>query len=189
MTQRPNDGRTSQRTSLFAAAILESGAIRFPIRIRNISSTGALLQGDALPRAGTFVRLIRGGLTASGDIRWTQGGKAGLSFTDPVEVEAWLRSCASKAHQQGVDAMVTAIRSGVRGPGPAGEHQGSAASGDSLASPGDLGEIRRAIAAIAERLAADPAVLERHGGDIQQLDGIVSILTSLTQEPPAPGVR
>jgi hypothetical protein len=32
-------------------------------------------------------------------------------------------------------------------------------------------------------------VLERHGGDIQQLDGIVSILTSLTQEPPAPGVR
>jgi hypothetical protein len=32
-------------------------------------------------------------------------------------------------------------------------------------------------------------VLERHGGDIQQLDGIVSLLASLTRDPPAPGVR
>jgi hypothetical protein len=183
MTQRPNDGRTSQRTSLFAAAILESGALRFPIRIRNISSTGALLQGDALPRAGTFVRLIRGGLTASGAVRWNQGGKAGLSFTDPIEVEDWLRSCASKAHQQGVDAIVAAIKSGVVS---AGHDAGRPQSGNIFSSPEELDHIQRAIAAIAGRLAADPAVLEHHAGDIQQLDGIASKLASLPRKPPEP---
>jgi hypothetical protein len=180
MTHRINEGRTSPRTSLFAAAILESGHTRFPVRIRNISSSGALLQGDTLPRAGTIVRMVRGSLAASGAIRWCRDGRAGLSFTDAIQVEDWLRSCASKAHQQGVDAIVTAVKSGAQFAMP----DSGKPPFQKNAPPSGLLDVQKIVAAVAERLAADPAMLERHAGEIQQLDFAASIIASLMERSP-----
>jgi hypothetical protein len=185
MTDRSPDSRTDRRTSLFAAAILDAGASRFTVRIRNISPSGALIQGDALPPAGTSVMIVRGSLAASGSVRWSRDGRAGLAFTDAIRVEDWLSSCAPKTHQHGVDLIVAAIRTGVR----------PAASGAEMPKPGKtipepvsstagLVAIQQIIAGIAGRLAADPAVLERHSGDIQQLDAVASILESLWRRPP-----
>jgi hypothetical protein len=185
MTDESEESRTSPRTSLFAAAILDAGASRFTVRIRNISPSGALIQGNELPPAGAFVQLARGGLAASGEIRWTHDGKAGLSFTDDIRVEDWLQSCASKAHQHGVDEIVSAIRTGVQ---PAASGGGKPQPGKTItepvSSPGGLLDIQQIVADVADRLAADPAVLERHAGDIQQLDVAASMLASLRRRPP-----
>jgi hypothetical protein len=185
MTERHKEGRTSPRTSLFAAAVLDSGATRFPVRIRNISPAGALVQGNALPLVGSFVELVRGQLRASGDIRWSQNGKAGVSFTDAIAVEEWIRSCVSKAHQHGVDEIVATIRTGLASTGPGGTKLGPGQlTAMPVQAPGGILDIRHIVTDVAERLAADPAIVERHAAAIQQLDVVAAMLASIARMPP-----
>jgi hypothetical protein len=185
MTDKREESRTNPRTSLFAAAILDAGPTRFPVRIRNISSSGALVQGNELPPAGTAVLIVRGNLAASAEIRWVRDGKAGLSFTDVICVGDWLKSCASKAHQHSVDALVAAIRTGTSPAAPGGGEPQPTRTMDELAPPsGGLLDIQQIVTDVAERLAADPDILERHARDIQQLDLVASMLASLARRAP-----
>lgn len=155
-----------------------------PVRIRNISPSGALIQGDELPPAGTGIRLIRGSLVAAGDVRWVRAGKAGLSFTDGIRVTEWLASCAQKTHQHGVDEIVAAVRTGTV---PKAQRSAETAPAETIGAPldacEDLLRVQEMVTDVAERLAADPAVLEKHAGDIQRLDAAVAIVASLRKTP------
>jgi hypothetical protein len=105
-----NDGRRDQRSHLFVAATLYSDAGSAPVRIRNMSQSGALIEATAVPDPGTAVVLRRGSLQAAGHIAWKVEGKAGIAFLTKLNIADWL-SRQGRAHQEQVDEIVSDVRS------------------------------------------------------------------------------
>lgn len=83
-------GRGEDRTHLFLDAILVSASSSLPVRVRNLSPTGALIEGVDLPTVGSQVTLTRGLLEAAGRTMWVGPGRCGLEFDTPLAVSRWL---------------------------------------------------------------------------------------------------
>lgn len=98
--QKPGDGRASPRTRFLLAAILEDDSNSWPVRLKNLSSTGALADGENLPAAGRTVKVKRGAASAVATIVWSEAGTCGLQFTDHVELSSWI---PDKKAGQGMD--------------------------------------------------------------------------------------
>jgi hypothetical protein len=68
--QADANNRSELRSNLFLSAELVVGPAALPVRVRNLSPHGALVDGGSLPPAGASVRLVRGDLSAEGEIAW-----------------------------------------------------------------------------------------------------------------------
>jgi hypothetical protein len=77
--------RRAVRTRTFLTAKLVSPARDYPVRIRDISASGARVEGIDLPAPGTLVEVQRGGFAALAEIVWRREGQAGLSFDEEIE--------------------------------------------------------------------------------------------------------
>lgn len=75
---------------MFLIATLYVGPSGTPVRVRNLSKSGALIEGADLPPGGTEITLRRGYLETTGSVAWAAAGRAGLAFRWPVAVSAWL---------------------------------------------------------------------------------------------------
>ena len=84
------NARNDPRRALFAAATLHCDYREIAIRIRNLSSTGMLIEGPDFPAAGTVVRVQRGAMAVSGTVAWSDSERAGLTLDAPVSLEDWL---------------------------------------------------------------------------------------------------
>ncbi len=73
------------------AAALEHSGSSLPVKLRNLSADGALVEGDRLPVEGTEVLFRRQELSLSARVVWEKAGRAGLSFSEPLSPEAVLR--------------------------------------------------------------------------------------------------
>lgn len=111
---QPHDGRQHDRTHMFVAATLYSGSGSCPVQIRNMSLSGALIDGSVLPERGVSATLRRGSMSASSRIVWRAGRKAGIAFEAAVQVADWM-SRNPPSHQARVDEIVRGIRA-ERGP-------------------------------------------------------------------------
>jgi hypothetical protein len=87
---RVAESRAGDRKNLFVVAQLIWGNGNSAVRVRNISPSGALIEGDRLPPAHTAVKLGRGELIVHGELVWQGAGKAGLAFVEPVQPGDWL---------------------------------------------------------------------------------------------------
>jgi len=105
----PPANRSEVRSNVFLSAVLETGSQNVSIRIRNISSRGALIDGPNLPAAGAKLLLVRGSLSARGHVAWREEGQAGISFDEAVNTSLWVAR-AGHAGQRRVDEVVAAIR-------------------------------------------------------------------------------
>ena len=72
--------RAEARTNLFVMAKLAAGGSVCTVKVRNISSGGALVEGAALPPPGTPCRLIRGDISLEAQIVWLQASRVGLQL-------------------------------------------------------------------------------------------------------------
>src|SRR5574338_707014 len=99
------EARLGPRTNLFLAAVLHGGKSSSPVRLRNMSSEGALAEGVDVPQAGSEVRLVRGSLAASATVAWSAQGRCGLHFSSPVSVREWLAPPANQDQQRVDDAV------------------------------------------------------------------------------------
>jgi hypothetical protein len=154
------DGRGGPRTNIFVIATLYTPTGSAPVRIRNMSRNGALVEGGALPAAGTEVRLSRGSLAIGGRVVWCHDGKAGLRLDGWVSVTEWLPSGKRNVGQQRIDEIVyQAKRSGL-----AGAVCAPRASLPSRIDPaqlaGELTRLRDALDQVAHGLSNDPQVTE-----------------------------
>jgi len=86
---QPN-GRLDGRSNIFVTATLYAAGGSTPVRIRNMSRSGALVEASALPPAGTGVRLCRGSISVAGEVIWVDARKAGLRFASPTAAADWL---------------------------------------------------------------------------------------------------
>lgn len=80
--------RTS-RTNLLLSATIESNGVTAPVRIRNLSEHGALIEGAALPPVGSSLILRRLQLEMRATVIWSDNGRCGVRFEGMIAVAGW----------------------------------------------------------------------------------------------------
>lgn len=75
---RGHRGEPRYTVLLTGTAITASGSL--DVVIRDLSLSGALIQGRVLPGLGKLVILRKGPLEVSGRIAWREGNRAGVRF-------------------------------------------------------------------------------------------------------------
>jgi hypothetical protein len=168
-------GRAEVRSNIFVDATIASDDGCGPIRIRNLSSVGALIEGHGVPTEGSRVRLSRGDLKISGTIAWQSGDRAGVRFDSVVSVPEWLPR-SRRGQQQRIDKVVHAFKSSA--PGPAGSVALPVHSPVDLRA--ELLGLENSLRRIAEDLARDIAMCELHLHDVQLIDIAAQTLSRVT---------
>lgn len=160
------EGRRRERTHLFLAASLQSKAGSCPVHVRNISATGALIEGLIVPGPGDSLILRRGSLEASANIVWKAGRKAGIAFSSVIPVADWMARQPS-AHQGRIDDMIQAVRSGIGnrpyGPSELGEKD------PDRSLEADLMALKSTLTELEKGLLGDVILIATHP-EIQLLD-------------------
>lgn len=92
-TSTPAHNRKSRRSSVLLAATLKiRGGGSIPVKLRNLSAEGALVQAANLPIEGTQVVFERDELSVRGRIVWVDDEHAGIAFNYPLPPEQVLRN-------------------------------------------------------------------------------------------------
>lgn len=164
--------RDAPRKNLFVLATMSGGAYLGSVKIRNLSATGALVEGSCLPAAGTKFALYRGGSTASGVIAWSSGDKAGLKMDAHVNVAQWMPG--KHAHQNSIDALVDKVKKEAPLEPLAADPGNSAALGANA-----LLALAESISVLADALASDERVVTQFGARLQTLDIASQVLQKL----------
>jgi hypothetical protein len=84
--------RRSRRSPVFLAATIEVAGVPEPVKLRNLSEEGALIEGDRLPPEGSTSCFERKDLRVTSRIVWVQGRYAGVAFDHPLKPEEVLRN-------------------------------------------------------------------------------------------------
>ncbi|HEX5257250.1 MAG TPA: PilZ domain-containing protein [Sphingomicrobium sp.] len=84
--------RRSRRSPMLLAATLEVAGGPIPVKLRNLSEEGALVEGDRLPLEGSTTFFQRNELSLKGRVVWVQGRYAGVAFDEPLRPEQVLRN-------------------------------------------------------------------------------------------------
>jgi len=150
---------------MFIAAVLRGSGGSCPVRIRNLSRSGALIEAPVLPPQGSAVELVRSDFRVTGEIVWRAGSRCGLRLDSAIIVADWMANPANR-HQGLVDTMVAKIKSELA--------TASTASAPSPPLSADLGEdidrLRLLLEAMGDDLTSVPETLMRHAANLQHLD-------------------
>jgi hypothetical protein len=87
--------RRASRARLQVSATLQSIARDTRVIVRNLSCTGAMVEGDDLPRAGRSVLFKRGGIEEMAAVVWSEDGRCGLEFFEPIAHDEVVRQSRS----------------------------------------------------------------------------------------------
>jgi hypothetical protein len=101
---QPDLRRSPRFAVLLVAKLVTTWGERI-VKLRNMSATGAMIEGDRIPPPGTDILLQRGSLELFATIMWTRGKEAGLEFEEPLsQTELWMQvnapSCPANAPDQ-----------------------------------------------------------------------------------------
>jgi hypothetical protein len=171
-----SEARTEPRTNLFVMASVIGDAGSAPVKLRNLSAHGALVEGAVLPEAGAMFRLCRGDLTIRGRVIWSAGGRAGLRFDGVANVSEWLPQ-GSTSGQQRVDELMLHIK-GSGAPALAASKRRPPATS---VTSGELRRLKEMLEELANDLADDDMVVERHASKLQVLDVVAQALGKLAE--------
>lgn len=179
--------RREPRTNMFVIATLASAEATNTVKVRNMSSSGAMIEGPALPAIGTPCVLNRTGLELRGEIVWSFNGRAGIRFDGTAQVSQWLPNGART--QSDVDRAVQDAKASVGG-----GSFGVAAPAQPVPKPPPAPLISNAVDAaqaadiadrledLADDLAGDPNVIARHMHKLQALDLAIQTLRKLATQ-------
>jgi hypothetical protein len=87
--------RRSRRSPVLLTATLEVAGQPVPVKLRNLSEEGALVEGDRLPLEGSTTFFERNELRLRGRVVWVQGRYAGVGFEESLKPEQVLRNIPS----------------------------------------------------------------------------------------------
>lgn len=173
----PECARSAPRTNMFVMASLVTNTTRETVKVRNMSTGGALLEGPRLPAAGTACLLHRGEISHDALVVWSHDGKAGICFRELADVGLWLPS--GRRTQSEVDVAIKIAKAEL-----------VAAPAAKVAAPLFSTELSRedvihtaaAMEALADDLAEDPAVVARFMTKLQTLDIAAQTLRKLASQ-------
>lgn len=84
-----SEARAMRRREIFLSAVLISPHRKTPVRIRNLSRTGAMIQGAPALNVTDPVRLLRGSIDLEAEVIWTTEKNCGLKFSTPIDLNIW----------------------------------------------------------------------------------------------------
>jgi hypothetical protein len=161
--------------------VLHFGDSSVPVKIRNLSPTGALIEGSCIPVPvpGSAVRLVRGRLAAHALVAWSADGRFGLKFAGPIDIVAW-RAAPVNNEQGRVDDIVRLVKAGAV---PLSVGQLSLADG--RLSPAELSHDLRLASQLLGRLgdafSSDVVIAANHGAAFQQLDIAMQVIAAVEE--------
>jgi len=161
---------------MFVMASLAARDGSGPVKVRNLSSSGALVEGGVLPSPGEAVSLLRGALRIDGNVVWCRGGKAGLRFDAAVNVSDWLPKGIVQNRNQQSEALINHFKADTVTRLAAFKYHDVAPSGITAA---EVKTLAVDLQVLADRLADDDVVIIRHGDKLQILDAVVQALDKL----------
>lgn len=92
LTDGAPEQRRSERYRVLLIARLISTCCERIVKLRNLSATGAMIEGHRIPPVGTDILLQRGSLELFATIVWRNGEQAGLEFFGPLtDTELWMQ--------------------------------------------------------------------------------------------------
>ncbi|MBA2466136.1 MAG: PilZ domain-containing protein [Sphingomonas sp.] len=94
--------RRSRRSNVLLAASIEALGEVIPVKLRNLSTEGALIEGKNLPVEGSEVVFRRNELTVDSRIAWVLGNNAGVAFAGPIAREDVLRNIPAPRSQPSI---------------------------------------------------------------------------------------
>ena len=83
--------RKARRSNVLMSASLELSGTSLPVKLRNLSADGALVEGDKLPVEGASLMFRKGDLSMPGRVAWSKTRHAGISFAQPLLPEQLMR--------------------------------------------------------------------------------------------------
>jgi hypothetical protein len=83
--------RRSRRSPVLLAASVEVDGAVMQVKLRNLSSEGALIEGDRLPKEGETTFFVRKDLRVKSKVAWVAGRFAGVAFARPLGRDELLR--------------------------------------------------------------------------------------------------
>lgn len=95
--------RRSRRSNVLLAASIEVSGASLPVKLRNLSTEGALIEGDDLPVEGSEVVFRRNELKVKSRVAWVHGKQAGVAFPTPIAPEDVLRNIPKPRFRAPVD--------------------------------------------------------------------------------------
>ena len=90
-----SQNRRSRRSPVLLAASVEVAGVATPVKLRNLSEEGALVEGDRLPLEGSTTFFERNELRVKSRVAWVHENLAGLAFAKPLQREQVLRNVPS----------------------------------------------------------------------------------------------
>lgn len=173
------DPRVEPRTNMFLGAVIREAGLSLPVKVRNMSVSGALVEGSALPGEGASVQLVRGSLAVSATVAWSSEGRCGLRFSSLACVRDWLAP-PTNAGQQRVDETVRLLKLGAV---PMPQRSASASEPPSAVQSGQFGQdlrrVGRLIQHLSQALSSDKDAVIRHAGELQNLDIALQMIAAL----------
>lgn len=88
--------REPRRSRVFLTAMVEPGTGKVPARIRDISTTGALLESDFVPTSGQTLALTCGSTRLEAKVAWADRGWFGVEFASPLAAASLVDSTGAK---------------------------------------------------------------------------------------------
>ncbi len=174
------------RTNLFLSATIEAGNLKAPVRIRNLSEGGALLEGAAFPDVGGYLALRRLEIEIGATVVWRTEARCGVKFDGRTTVAEWVsgtRSRTSHDHDQArVDGIQAAIRAGLSTPSSdaSGAMQGSIDDGLDQRIAEELSYVKRLLENVGDELSDAPIIMQRYSRSLQSFDLACQILGHLS---------
>ena len=160
--------RRAERTHLFLVATLSFGRASMPMRVRNLSASGALVEGAGLPPDGSAIVLRRGTLEAVGSVAWVGLGKAGLAFSEPVAVAGWLPTKEAKRQTQ-IDQIAFEVKQATRVAAAIALPVIDGGAMSMTAVVAELAALRTDLVRLGDKLADDAVLMAGHP-EVQFLD-------------------
>ena len=86
-----SQNRKNRRSNVLMSASLELSGTSLPVKLRNLSAEGALVEGEKLPIEGASIQFRKGDLSMAGTVAWVKGRQAGLNFAHKLNPDQLLR--------------------------------------------------------------------------------------------------
>jgi hypothetical protein len=167
--------RSALRESLYMAASLYHDGQPYPVKIRNISATGGLVESHVAFEPGALVQLVRGSLIVHALVIRAQNGRCGLKFSGSIDVKRW-RMAPVNTEQQRIDDVVRLVK---RGAVPLPVNHPDDRPGDIEDLSADLKRALDLLAKLEDRLAKDGIVVAQYSNELQNLDIAMQVIAAV----------
>lgn len=180
-TDQP-DLRAYRRTKMFLSATMELKDSACPVKVRNLSPTGAMIEAREMPNPGTTLMLSRGGLAAAAEVVWSKPEFFGVRFTMDVDVARWIAEGVSQSSGK------APLTKGVTASEADSSHAAERSFDDTVVlsrMSEEISYLGRVMGHVGHLLSEDPLLRHRHGRIIQEvamgeekLDQLAAVLKS-----------